>query len=157
MKWPTSRGSQSAERVAEGLDSMIVEMLSQMESWRSRIAANSSSTGQEAQANYNRVMAVLLYVNASVIPNASGVTATYLRWFSNIAGFNPPTDWPPCQAALQDFVTWFQSAWPKTGGGAPAFHQYRQDGALETLVVPLDEATKTLVLAKLDAVLNAFN
>lgn len=157
MTFPTSRQNDSVENVAEELDAMLSTMLDQLQAWRARINVNSGTSASEAHDNYQRVTAVRAYVAAKVAANPTGITAAYQRRFSNLAGFNPATEWAVSKAAIDAFVSWFQGAWPKTADGYPSFHAYGGDGQFVERTVPLTGAAKTTVLANIDAVLATFS
>lgn len=156
MKWPTSRQVDSVENVAESMDSLLSAMLDQAQAWRAEIAAGADAKATRALPIYQRVAECRDFVASKVGVSPTALAAAYQRRFPTIDGFNPVSDWALAKAGLDDFVTWFQSAWPKLATGEVAAHRYGPTGQLVELSVTLTAGGRTALLAKLDALLAAF-
>lgn len=160
MTVPTSLTRPNCVAIAMQFDDSNTAMLSNLAAWRAAINTNSASGGGQAQDNYQRIMGLRKWVavNITARPQADrdAIIAAYKTIFSGISTFDPATDWPPAVTAITNFKTWFQANWPKTAGGAPAFHLYDADDLLADNSVAITAGTKTTVLGLLDAITTAF-
>jgi hypothetical protein len=153
MKWPTSRQADKVDDLVGSFDSLICAMLDQLTDWHAEIAAGAPARSGRALQNYQRIVEVR---NLGAKAGARGLADAYLRQFPDATGFDPVADWPAVKTTLDDFITWFQGAWPKSPAGDPAAHHYGADGGLGALEVALTAPQRTQLLARIDAVLGAF-
>lgn len=158
MTFPTSRQVDSAERVVETIDSTLSNMLDQLQAWRERIDASSNTDSGDAQARYQEIVAVKVFVDGK--KNTPGLAEAYERRFTNLGTtFNAAAEWVAALNAINDFVTWFQTNWPeKTASGRPSYLAWNATtGEHQTFQIPLTGTAKTTLLARLDAILAAFS
>jgi hypothetical protein len=156
MAYPTSRTDDSAEAVAVEIDGQASATLDQLESWRVRIAAGGDVSGSEAHANYQRLTALRTFMAAKIAADPVGITDAYHRHFTDLGPFDPVAEEAVSRAAIDSFKTWFQTNWPKTTQGWPAFAAYGSTGELVDLAVPLTTNQRNTVISRIDAVLAAF-
>lgn len=151
-----------ANKIADELDERFAQMYSALSAWRSRVNTNSATDSLDAESQYRSVTSVRSFVAVRVAANASGIAAAYIRNYPSHQGgsWNATAEWATAKAAIDDFVTFFISIWPKkvTTTGEPAFLRFRADASeeLESFSVPVAGAAKTNLLARIDAVLAAF-
>lgn len=159
MAWPTDAVNPAAEDAARGLNVAIRTMVQTVTAWRAQINSTSLIAASDAVGNYQTIAALKQSITtAQAVP---GIGAAIIALYAPGNGFVLATEATNVKAQIDAFVTAFQGFWPKvtTGPatGSPSFNAY--DIVTKQLIsfnVTLDAATKTTVLARLDALLAAF-
>jgi hypothetical protein len=157
MAFPYSGSGGNALSVAEGIDSQVGNALGQTQQWRTNVAASGVVNSQQAETVYQTLVALRSYVAAH--DNTPGLAEAYVFLFPTLpVDFHPAAEWVVAKQAIGQFVTWFQDNWPeRTQAGKPAFSQFiAASGELVGFSVNLNAAAKNELVARLDAVLAAF-
>lgn len=135
-------------------------LASHLQQWRASINASSAVSGSETELVYQHLTSARTLVQARIAASqGAALTAAYLRQFENVpANYNVGAEWATSTAAIGALITWIRDSWPhKTGNGHPAWSQFSAGtGELADLTVAISGATKTSVLANIDAVLATF-
>jgi hypothetical protein len=155
VTWPTDTVTPSPDSVAQALNGQIRQLVNRFATWRASINTTGLVGSSDALENYSQ--AIALRRNMTSWQGTTGLAAAIQRLY-NQPSFDPATEGATVKSALDSFVTWFQTNWPKTAGGFPAFHSYDAvTGDITDFTITLAAAQKTAVLARIDAVLATFN